>query len=76
MTMPRDGVVKYKDLQFFSIPNKTMSTINYKEGKCEKCGRQPVTIGIPVLKTPQLKEHQVLIRKFGVLTVLGNYFTV
>lgn len=31
-----DGVAKYNGSQFFSIPTKTMSTINYKECKCEK----------------------------------------
>jgi hypothetical protein len=68
MTLSRGWSSKVQRLQIFFYSNKTMSTIDYKEGKCEKCERQPVTIGISLFKTPQLKEHQVLTHMFGVFT--------
>ena len=56
-----------------------MSTIKF-DGRCAKCGREPLAIGMPVSETQQFRDKEVvaavvaMIQPFGVLIVLGNYF--
>jgi len=54
MTKSKGWSSRAQRLTIFFYPKKqNHEHINYKEGKCEKCRRQPVTIGMPVFKKPR-----------------------
>lgn len=54
-----------------------MSTINCKDAKCEKCGRHPVTIRMPVFKNPAIEGASGADTYVwcGAFTLSYNYFT-